>query len=212
MQAPMQFNSDEVNPDLTKTSIDAMSSTQDVMQEKVWKDAMKEELSSIEKCGTWKLTQLPERNKSVDVKQIFKVKLSLEGTIVKHKARIMAMGFLQRQGMVYFELFTPVERYETVRLVMALACSRRWILARVDVKYAFLNGPFDEDVYVSQPLGFEVKGKRIWCIDYTRLCMVWMRHQEPGTGELMFSSSVMVLKDVQLSMVCMENTSKVKFY
>lgn len=64
------------------------------MQDKVWKDAMKEELISIEKCGTLKPTQLLERNKSIDVKWIFKVNLSPEGTIVKHEARVVAMGFL----------------------------------------------------------------------------------------------------------------------
>lgn len=132
---------------------------QDAMQDKVWKDAMKEELSSIEKCGTWKLNQLPERKKLINVKWIFKVKLSLEGTTVKHKARLVARGFLQRQVMDYFEVFAPVAMHETIRLVMALAYIRRWTLSHMDVKPAFINGPLDEEVYVSQHPGFEIKGK-----------------------------------------------------
>lgn len=115
---------------------------------------MNEELSSIEKCGTWKLTQLPERKKSIDVKWIFKIKLNPEGTIVKHKERLVARGFLQRQGMDCSEKFALVARHETIRLVVALAFSRRWTLSHMDVKYAFLNGPRDEKVYVSQPPRF----------------------------------------------------------
>lgn len=61
--------------------------------------------------------------------------------------------------MNYSEVFAPVTRHETIRLVVTLACNRRWTLSHVDVKSAFLNGPLDEKVYVSQPLDFEVKGK-----------------------------------------------------
>lgn len=93
-----------------------------------YQDAMNEELPSIEKCGTWKLTQLLEIKNSINVRWIFKVKLSPKGTIVKHKERLVARGILQRQGMDYSEVFAPVARHETIRLVVALACSRRWTL------------------------------------------------------------------------------------
>ncbi|WJX17845.1 hypothetical protein P8452_07710 [Trifolium repens] len=72
---------------------------------------------------------------------------------------LVAKGFLQKQGLDYDEVFSPVARHETIRLVIALACSRRWPLFHLDVKSAFLNGPLEEDVYVKQPPGFELKGK-----------------------------------------------------
>lgn len=67
---------------------------QDAMQDKVWKDAMKKELNSIGKMWHMETDSTTGRKKSIDVKWIFKVKISPEGTIVKHKARLVAMGFL----------------------------------------------------------------------------------------------------------------------
>ncbi|GAU22332.1 hypothetical protein TSUD_106600 [Trifolium subterraneum] len=72
---------------------------------------------------------------------------------------LVAKGFLQKQGLNYDEVFSPVARHETIRLVITLACSRRWPMFHLDVKSAFLNGPLEENVYVKQPPGFELKGK-----------------------------------------------------
>lgn len=132
---------------------------QDALKQKVWKDAMLEELRAIERNNTWELTDLPLNKKPIDVKWIFKVKLSPKGSIVKHKARLVARGFLQKPGLDYSEVFAPVARHETIRLVVALACGRNWFLSHLDVKSAFLNGPLEEEVYVTQPPGFEVKHK-----------------------------------------------------
>jgi len=107
----------------------------------------------------WKLVELPNKKKTIYVKWIFKVKLNLDGSISKHKARLVARGFLHRYGVDYNEVFAPVARLETIRLVVALASSKNFSLSHLDVKSAFLNGPLEEDVYVTQPLGFEVKGK-----------------------------------------------------
>ncbi|CAJ2645977.1 unnamed protein product [Trifolium pratense] len=131
----------------------------DALKSNVWNKAMEEELRSIEKNQTWKLVDLPDKKKKIDVKWVFKVKLNPDGTISKHKARLVARGFLQKHGIDYNEVFAPVARIETVRLVVALACKNKWSLYHLDVKSAFLNGPLDEEVYVSQPLGFEIKGK-----------------------------------------------------
>ncbi|WJX50083.1 hypothetical protein P8452_36436 [Trifolium repens] len=129
------------------------------LKSKVWKEAMNEELRSIEKNKTWDLCNLPSDKKAIDVKWVYKAKQNPEGKIIKYKARLVAKGFLQRQGLDYDEVFSPVARHETIRLVIALACSRRWPLFHLDVKSAFLNGPLKEDVYVKQPPGFELKGK-----------------------------------------------------
>ncbi|CAJ2637748.1 unnamed protein product [Trifolium pratense] len=131
----------------------------DALKSNVWKRAMEEELKSIEKNQTWKLVDLPDKKKKIDVKWVFKVKLNPDGTMSKHKARLVARGFLQKHGIDYNEVFAPVARIETVRLVVALACKNKWSLYHLDVKSAFLNGPLDEEVYVSQPPGFEIKRK-----------------------------------------------------
>lgn len=81
----------------------------------VWKRAMVEELQSIEKNQTWELVDLPDKKKKIDVKWVFKVKLNPDGQVFKHKARLVAIGFLQKQGIDYNEVFAPVARIETVR-------------------------------------------------------------------------------------------------
>jgi len=120
---------------------------------------MLDELNSIEKNQTWDLVKLPDGNNAIDVKWVFKLKLNPEGKIVKHKARLLARGFLQKEGFEYTELFSLVSRHETIRLVITVATSKAWPLYHLDVKYAFLNGTLEEIVYITQPPRFIIKGK-----------------------------------------------------
>jgi len=90
----------------------------------VWKRAMVEELRSIEKNQTWELVDLPDKKKKIDVKWVFKVRLNPDGQVSKHKARLVARGFLQKQGIDYNEVFAPVARIEAMRLVTAIACKK----------------------------------------------------------------------------------------
>ncbi|XP_057453103.1 uncharacterized mitochondrial protein AtMg00820-like [Lotus japonicus] len=87
----------------------------------IWKLAMKEELSSIEKNKTWEIAVLPPEKVPIAVKWVFKVKLKPDGTIAKHKARLVAKGFMQKEGLDYSEVFAPVARLETVRIIIAIA-------------------------------------------------------------------------------------------
>lgn len=125
-------------------------------QEPEWNKAMHEEISSIVKNQTWELVHLPPDKHPIDVKWVFKLKRKPDGSIAKHKARLVARGFLQQEGIDYSEVYAPVARMETIRLVIAIASSKGWPLFQLDVKSAFLNGPLDEEVYVLQPPGFEV--------------------------------------------------------
>ncbi|MCH80525.1 copia-type polyprotein [Trifolium medium] len=131
----------------------------EALQMNVWKNAMIEELNSIEKNQTWKLVKPPDNVRTIDLKWVFKTKLNLDGSVSKYKARLVARGFLQKEGIDYSEVFEPVARHETIRLVVALANLRDWPLYHLDVKSAFLNGPLEETVYVNQPPGFEISGK-----------------------------------------------------
>jgi hypothetical protein len=136
---------------------------EEALKKKVWLNALKEELEAIKKNKTWKLTKLLKENKAISVRWVFKVKLKPDGSIGKYKARLVAKGFLQKPGLDYFEVFAPVARHETIKLVIALAANRGWSLMHLDVKSAFLNGPLQEEVYVSQPPGF-VKKNQEWMV------------------------------------------------
>ena len=74
-----------------------------------------------------------------------------DDTISKYKARLVAKGYVQRHGIDYDEVFAPVARIETIRLIIALAASHGWEIHHLDVKTAFLHGDLKEDVYVTQP-------------------------------------------------------------
>ncbi|GJR05413.1 retrovirus-related pol polyprotein from transposon TNT 1-94 [Tanacetum coccineum] len=106
---------------------------------------MQEEINSIEKNGTWKLVNLPEGKKAIGLKWIFKTKLHLDGTIQRHKARLVARGYVQEQGIDFKETFSPVGRFEPVRIILALATMMRWMVFQFDVKSAFLNGELKEE-------------------------------------------------------------------
>ena len=128
-------------------------------EEKVWRDACDDEITSIEKNKTWDLVDLPSGAKAIGLKWVFKVKRNSDGSINKLKARLVAKGYIQRHGIDYEEVFAPVARIETIRFILALAASNGWQVHHLDVKTAFLHGDLKEVVYVSQPEGYVVKGK-----------------------------------------------------
>lgn len=105
---------------------------------------MIEELGAIKKIidGS-SLTNLPPNKKAIDVKWIFKLKLKPNGDISKHKARIVARGFMQKVGLDYLKAYAPIARLERVRLIVAITCGRKWSLYHLDVKSTFLNSPLD---------------------------------------------------------------------
>ena len=114
---------------------------EEALKKKVWLTTMKKELEAIERNKTWELTKLPKKKRAISVRWVFKVKLKPDGSVGKHKARLVAKGFLHKLGLDYFEVFTPIARHETIRLVIALAANRNWPLMHLDVKSTFLNGP-----------------------------------------------------------------------
>ncbi|RDX93140.1 hypothetical protein CR513_24641, partial [Mucuna pruriens] len=163
IQPPVRSNS-SISDDVEMVHFAFMVDTEPIhwkqaLDIREWKAAMKEELDAIEKNRTWKLVDLPHNKHPIDVRWVFKVKLKSDGSITKHKARLVAKGFLQKQGIDYTEVYAPVARMETIRLVIAVASSRNWTICQLDVKSAFLNGPLEEEIYILQPPGFEIKGK-----------------------------------------------------
>ena len=91
----------------------------------------------------------------VTSKWIYKIKHAADGSIEKYKARFVARGFSQKEGIDYEETFALVAKYTSIKLVLALAAVMKLKIHQMDVKTAFLNGVVEEEVYVEQPLGFE---------------------------------------------------------
>ncbi|XP_073268730.1 uncharacterized protein [Populus alba] len=132
---------------------DPLSFDEAITDEK-WIEAMDEEIHAIEKNDTWKLTYLPENKKAIGVKWVYKTKKNAKGEVQRYKARLVAKGYKQREGIDYGEVFAPVARLETIRLMISLAAQHRWKIYQLDVKSAFLNGFLEEEIYVEQPLGY----------------------------------------------------------
>ena len=116
---------------------------------------MIEEYQSIMKNDVWDVVPRPEGKSVVTSKLIYKIKHAIDGSIEKYKARFVAQGFSQKEGIDYEETFAPVAKYTSIRSVPALAAMMKWKIHQMDVKTAFLNGVVEEEVYVEQLLGFE---------------------------------------------------------
>ena len=86
---------------------------------------------------------------------MFKNKQDANGVVVRNKARLVAQGFCQKEGIDFGETFAPVARLESIHILLAFAASKGFKLFQMDVKSVFLNGFIEEEVYVRQPLGFE---------------------------------------------------------
>ena len=121
---------------------------------------MDAEIPSIEWNHTWSLTPLPVRAKAIGVKWIYKTKLNELGEVDKFKARLVVKGYAQEYGVDYTEVFAPVARMDTVRLIIVVAAQKGWGIYQLDVKSAFLFGEVKEDVFVEQPRGYKVAGKK----------------------------------------------------
>ncbi|CAL9016687.1 unnamed protein product [Prunus brigantina] len=124
-----------------------------------WRNAMDLEIEAIVRNKTWELADLPVGAKKIGVKWVYKTKLNENGEVDKCKAQLVAKGYAQEHGIDYNEVFAPVARWDTIRMVLALAAQKGWLVFQLDVKSAFLHGELKEAVFIEQPQGYEQKGK-----------------------------------------------------
>ena len=122
---------------------------------------MTEEYHSIMRIDVWDIVPKLEGKSVVSSKWIYKIKHADDGSIEKYKARFVARGFSQKEGINYEETFAPVAQYTSIRSIMALASMMKWDLHQMDVKTTFLNGVIEEEVYIEQPQGFEVEDRKL---------------------------------------------------
>ncbi|GKB56150.1 retrovirus-related pol polyprotein from transposon TNT 1-94 [Tanacetum coccineum] len=127
----------------------------EALEEEGWVIAMQEELNQFERNKVWTLVPKPHGKTIIGTKWIWKNKMDEEGVVTKNKARLVAQGYNQQEGIDYEETFAPVARLEAIRIFLAYAAYMGFVVYQMDVKSAFLNGKISEEVYVQQPPGFE---------------------------------------------------------
>lgn len=120
---------------------------------------MKEEIDSIDKNDTWEAVNLPAGRKTIGSKWVFKTKYDSNGSVIRRKARLVAQGFTQKHGIDYDEVFAPVARSESVRLLLSMAGVLDLEVYQYDFKTAFLNGKLEEEIYMRPPPGLEIGGR-----------------------------------------------------
>ncbi|GJS84886.1 retrovirus-related pol polyprotein from transposon TNT 1-94 [Tanacetum coccineum] len=120
-----------------------------------WIEAMQEELLQFKLQEVWTLVDLPNGKRPIGTKWVYKNKKDERGIVIKNKARLVAQGYTQEERIDYDEVFALVARIEVIRLFLAYASFKDFVVYQMDVKSAFLYGKIKEEVYVCQPPGFE---------------------------------------------------------
>ncbi|GJT28495.1 retrovirus-related pol polyprotein from transposon TNT 1-94 [Tanacetum coccineum] len=126
-----------------------------IPEEHAMVEAMQEELLQFRLQKVWTLVDLPNGKRAIGTKWVFRNKKDERGIVVRNKARLVAQGYTQEEGIDYNKVFVPVARIESIRLFLAYASFMGFIVYQMDVKSAFLYGNIEEEVYVCQPPGFE---------------------------------------------------------
>ena len=125
------------------------------LDESSWVEAMQDESLQFKLQKVWVLCDLPDGMKVIGTKWVFRNMKDERGIVIRNKARLVAQGYTQEEGIDYEEVFAPVAWIEAIRLFLAYASFMGFTVYQMDVKSAFLYGTIDEEVYVSQPPGFE---------------------------------------------------------
>ncbi|GJW79994.1 putative ribonuclease H-like domain-containing protein, partial [Tanacetum coccineum] len=120
-----------------------------------WIEAMQEEILQFKLQEVWTLMELPNGKRAIGTEWVFRNKKDERGTVIKNKARLVAQGYTQEEGIDYDEVFAPVAIIEAIRIFLAYASFKDFVVYQMDVKSAFLYGKIEEDVYVCQPARFE---------------------------------------------------------
>jgi len=124
----------------------------------LWQLAIDAEMRSMKENQTWDLVEKPAGVNIISSKIILRKKFKADGSVDKFKARLVARGFSQTEGVDYFETYAPVVKSQSLRTILALAASSKWQIHQMDVKTAFLNGDLQETVFMELPDGLKKQG------------------------------------------------------
>ena len=125
-----------------------------------WMKAMNDEMESMRTNKVWDLVDLLSRRKAIGNKWVLKIKRKADESIERYKTWLVAKWYTQKEGVDYEETFSPVVRFASIRLILAIVTNLDLELYQMDVKTAFLNGELDEKIYMDQPIGFVTKGQK----------------------------------------------------
>ncbi|KAJ1600143.1 hypothetical protein NDA14_002331 [Ustilago hordei] len=128
----------------------------------LWKEAIRKELEGLEAMGTWEVVHQPPGVPLVDSKVVLRLKLDADGVPVKHKARLVARGFTQGEGIDYQETFSPVAPLGAIRAILALAVQNNWEVHALDITMAYLNSTLKEAIYMKLPEGSGVAPGKVY--------------------------------------------------
>ncbi|KAJ1036780.1 hypothetical protein NDA10_002892 [Ustilago hordei] len=121
-----------------------------------WKEAMHKELDGLRAMGTWEITNLPKGMNAINTCWVLKIKMDADLILTKFKARLVAQGFMQRQGIDYTEVFAPVAPIQSIRGVLAIATVQDWEVDCIDVKQAYLNSMLHHDMFLKPLIGTKI--------------------------------------------------------
>ncbi|PKU86178.1 Retrovirus-related Pol polyprotein from transposon TNT 1-94 [Dendrobium catenatum] len=119
-----------------------------------WRQAMSAEFEALQHQGTWQLVPPHPSQNVLSCKWIYKSKLNSDGSIARHKARLVARGCHQQYGLDYEDTFSPVAKLPTIRIFLKVAVTHHWQILQLDVSNAFLHGRLHDTVFMTQPQGF----------------------------------------------------------
>jgi len=121
----------------------------------IWTEAMKIEIEQHRDIGTWKLVDLLQDRTAIGCRWVYAVKTQPDGMFKKAKVHIVAQGFTQRLGMDYFEVTSPVVKFDSLRMLLAIANHLNWEIEMMDIKGAYINSALNKEIYMHQPEGFD---------------------------------------------------------
>ncbi|GKC44330.1 putative ribonuclease H-like domain-containing protein, partial [Tanacetum coccineum] len=127
----------------------------DSLKDPSWVETMQEELLQFKIQNVWVLVDCPNGVRPIGTKYVLKNKRDERGIVIRNKVRLVAQGHTQEEGIDYEEVFAPVAKIEAIRLFLAYASYMGFTIYQMDVKSAFLYRTIDEEVYVTQPPGFQ---------------------------------------------------------
>ncbi|KAG7536992.1 Reverse transcriptase RNA-dependent DNA polymerase [Arabidopsis suecica] len=123
-------------------------------QHLVWTNAMGEETIALESTNTWSICSLPAGKHVIGCKWVYKVKYNSDGTLERHKARLVATGYTHKEGLDYVDTYSHVAKLTSFKMLLASTAKLGWSLSQLDLSNAFLNGDLNEKIYMKLPPGY----------------------------------------------------------